>query len=391
MFKILTKLFIKNKDNISDQKVRTAYGALCGVVGIVSNLFIAAIKIIAGLIANSIAIMADGINSLTDGGASVITLFAFRFSNKAADSEHPFGHERLEYISGLFVSIIILIIGGFLAESSISKIINPVPIDTSSFYIILAILIASIFIKVWQFMFYRKAGKTINSTSLVASSFDSLSDVLTTSTVLISLIVARLYEVMIDGYMGLAVSLFIIYSGIKLIKETVSPLLGEAPSEEYVAMIKEKLNSYDNILGYHDLMIHSYGPAKNFITVHMEVDSNIDVMKSHDIIDMIEQDFLNEYNVNLVVHLDPVDTSDEATLKLKNEINLILKTIDEVISFHDFRIVKGKRQTKVLFDVVVPDKFYIKDKDLIEKITEKIQLINVNYIPYIVVDHHYLG
>lgn len=390
MFKLLSKLFIKNREMINDAKVRTAYGALCGAVGIASNLFIAGIKILAGLLSGSIAIIADGINSLTDGGSSVITLLAFRFANAPADPEHPFGHERLEYISGLLVSIIILIIGGFLAESSIKKIINPSPIETNNFYFLLVILITAIFIKIWQCLFYRKAGKKINSKALIASSFDSLTDVLSTISVLVSLIIAHLWGILIDGYIGLAVSLFIIYSGIKLVKDTISPLLGEAPSDELVQMIKNKLSTYKDVLGYHDLVIHSYGPANNFVTVHVEVDANIDIIISHEMIDTIEQDFLNDLNVNVVIHLDPI-VIDEETMSLKEKVSDIIKEIDPLINFHDFRVVKGIKQTKILFDVAVPNKFRIKDKDLRELLTTKIQQINENFSVYIVIDHNYLG
>lgn len=390
MYKLLTKLFIKNRDQVNDNNVRGAYGALCGIVGIVSNLFIAGIKILAGWLSGSIAIVADGINSLTDGGSSVITLLAFKFANAPADPEHPFGHERLEYIAGLFVSIIILIIGGFLAESSITKIITPTPIETENFYLLLGILIASILIKIWQCLFYRKAGKTINSETLIASGFDSLADVLSTVSVAVALMVAHFWDLLIDGYMGLAVSLFIIYSGIKLVKDTISPLLGEAPSEELVQSIKDKLLSYKDVLGYHDLVIHSYGPANNFVTVHVEVDANVDIILSHEMIDTIEQDFLKDLNINVVIHLDPI-VIDEETTFLKGEVQKIIKEIDERIDFHDFRVVKGIKQTKVLFDVVVPNKFIYKDKDLRDLITKKIQELNSHYLVYIVIDHNYLG
>jgi cation diffusion facilitator family transporter len=390
MFKILTSLFIKDRYNYNNADVRTRYGVLCGLIGIISNLLISISKMIAGFLAGSIAITADGINSLTDSASSVVTLIAFKMANAPADPEHPFGHERLEYVSGLIISFVILIIGAFLAESSIQKIITPVEIDTTKFVLLVSILVVSILVKIWQGRFYKQAGKLINSTTLIASSVDSLSDVFSTFAVLLAIIVSRLWGLKIDGYMGLAVSIFIIINGLQLIKDTISPLLGEAPRKEFVESITDKIKSYDGVLGYHDLVIHSYGPAKIFITVHVEVDARVDITISHDMIDNIEQDFLKEYNFNVVIHMDPVDCCNEYTLLLKEEIAEIIKDIDSYIDFHDFRIVKGVTHTNVLFDVVVPNKYHLTDQELIQVITKKVKEKHKKLNLIIVIDHNYI-
>ena len=389
MYKILIKLTIKDYNNTSNPEVRSRYGIFCGAFGIITNLFISLIKIIAGLISGSIAIIADGINSLMDGASSVITLIAFKLSSAPADKEHPFGHERLEYISGLIVSIVILLVGAFLAESSIKKIINPEEINKSNLYLIIGILVISILIKVWQAMVYKKAGKAIESKALLASSFDSLSDILSTFAVLVSLLISQFISYNLDGIFGLGVSIFIIVSGIKLIKETISPLLGEAPNEEIIKKITNKLTSYDGVLGYHDLVIHSYGASKVFVTVHLEVDAAVDVRKSHDLIDKIEQDFRITDNINLLIHLDPVDLQDEPMMILKEEVKLIIQNIDNELSFHDFRVVKTKNSKKIMFDLVVPPQYKMSDDEIDEKIKTEIKKINPQLNLMITYDHNY--
>jgi len=389
MYKLLVKIFIKNYDETSDSKVRQKYGLLSSIFGIVTNIILCAIKVIAGIIAGSIAIIADGINNLTDGGSSIITLIAFKISGKHADQEHPFGHERIEYVSGLIVSLLIIVIGVFLAESSIKKIINGEAIDIDRFYILVSILIISILMKIWQWSVYRYTGKTINSRSLIATSSDSFNDVIATFAVLISIIVFRFAQINIDGYMGLAVAIFIIFSGIKLVKEATSPLLGEAPSNDLVNKITQKIKEYPGVLGIHDLVIHSYGPAKTFITVHVEVDADVNVNVSHDLIDNIERDFLELYNYNLVIHMDPVNIRDPLTQKLKDKISNIIKKIDENIGFHDFRIVKGITHTNIIFDIVIPMNLNISEEELIAEITKQIKKIDNSYNPIITVDYDY--
>ena len=389
MLKILTKIFIKDND-ISHPKVRTKYGLMSGIVGIFVNISLSIIKIIAGVLVGSIAIIADGVNNVSDGASSAITVIAFKLSDAPADKEHPFGHKRLEYVSGVIVAVMILFVGFILAQSSIDKIINPTTLDFNNYYLIIIILILSILMKLWLWSFYRKVGKLINSETLKVSSSDSLNDVITTFVVLISLIIGRETGLKLDGYFGLAVAIYIIINGISLIKETISPLLGEAPRKEIVEKIADKLLNYNGVLGFHDLVIHSYGPDKRFVTVHVEVDSKICVTITHDIIDKIEQDFLKE-NINMVIHMDPVDINDPYTLDLKDKVAKIINDVNPQLSFHDFRIVRGKTHTKVLFDLVIPCGYKVPDYEIEEELKTRIKEIDNTFTVVIIFDHNYIG
>ena len=385
---LLPKLFIKNYKDYKNPEVRAQYGKLCGIVGIITNLLLCMVKIITGFLIGSISIIADGINNLADAGSSILTLIGFKLSSMPADKDHPFGHQRYEYITGFLVSIIILIIGVLLMKSSIEKLLifEVETIETNIAIVTIGILVFAIFMKCMQSIFYRKNGKLINSTALIATSADSLNDCISTTAVLISTIICVFYpNAFIDGGMGILVSLFIIYSGIKLVKETISPLIGEAPTKEFVDEISNKILSYEGVLGIHDMMIHTYGPEKVFVTVHVEVDSSIDVMISHDMIDNIEQDFMKENNITLVIHLDPIDTKCEETMRLKKKVNDGLYKIDPVLKFHDFRIVKGTTHTNLLFDIVVPVKYSMSENEieqrLLAEIAEEAKIYNlvVNY------------
>lgn len=390
MFQLLRKWFIKS-DDVTSLQVRTRYGMLCGIIGIITNSLLSIVKIIAGIFSASIAILADGINNLSDSASSLVTLIAFRIARSPADQKHPYGHQRIEYISGLIVSFGIVVVGIVLAQSSIQKIINPEPIDTTHFYLLVVMLVAAILIKWWQSRFYKKTGKLINSKALMATSMDSLSDVLTTSVVLIAIVLAKYSTINIDGVMGLVVSIFITYNGLKLIKETVSPLLGEAPPQEFIDNILKKIKSYEGVLGVHDLVIHSYGPAKIFITVHVEVDAKEDIITSHDLIDKIELDFLKNHNFNVVIHMDPVDKNDAYVMELKEQVHNIIQAIDTRLDFHDFRIIRSKKNTSLLFDLVVPNDYELPDKEIKEKIIKNIKKINQNFLVTIIVDHHYMS
>lgn len=393
MKNILAKIFIKDYKNYQKQEVRNAYGKLCGAVGIVSNILLCAVKIITGVLISSVAILADGINNLSDAGSSIITLLGFKLSSIPADSEHPFGHQRIEYISGLIVSFIILIIGVLLMKTSIEKIITgSEAIPKKQVLITMIILFFAILVKLWQSLFYRKNGKLIGSTTLIATSQDSLNDCISTSVVLISMIITYIFpNVVLDGYMGAIVSVFIIISGIGLIKETISPLIGEAPSKEFIDDIADRILKYDGIIGIHDLVIHTYGPAKTFVTVHAEVDANVDITISHDIIDNIEHDFMDKLNINLVIHMDPVDLRCEETRQLKAMTNDILGDISVDLRFHDFRIVKGPTHTNVIFDVVVPIGFRMKNDELKSLIDSKFKDIDKKYNTVITVDQELIG
>ena len=331
---------------------RVKYGMTAGILGIVSNLILCAAKLIVGFIGNSITIVADAVNNLSDAASSVITVFGFRISARPADKEHPFGHHRYEQISALIVAILVLAIGVLLGKSSIEKIITPEETAVTALtYIVLAVAIV---LKIGQMAMYLYFSKKISSDSLRAAAADSRNDCLSTGAVLIAAIVTDVAGVNIDGYMGLAVSLFIVVSSLLLIKDTVSPLLGEPPTKEFVENVRKKLMSYDGVLGIHDLMVHNYGATSStYVSVHVEVDARGDIMKAHDMIDNIERDFHKE-GLNLTVHMDPVETDNpEVSLNL-DRAREILSSMNAGLSLHDFRMVIGDTHTNILFDVVIP-------------------------------------
>lgn len=388
MTDILVRLFIKDYKNTESAHVRGNYGKFAGIVGIATNFILFLIKITAGTLFHSISITADAVNNLSDSGSSVVTLVGFKISGKPADAQHPYGHARMEYISGLIVSFVIVILGFQLAQTSADKIVHPQEARFS--WLTIAVLVVSIFIKLWQCLFYRKIGKTIDSSALVATSFDSRNDILATTSVLIATVITALTGFNLDGYMGVAVALFIMYSGGKLIMETTSPLLGNAPSEELVRRIYKKIQSYDGIVGLHDLSVHNYGVGKCFASVHCEVSVEQDIMVSHDIIDNIERDFLKDMDIHMVIHLDPVITDDERTNELKAEVKKAIERISDQIGMHDFRVVCGVTHSNLIFDIVVPFEFRISDAELIELITDKIRDIDPSYRAVITVDHDYV-
>lgn len=389
MQKLLVKLFIKNYKNTSDPIVRGKYGTLSGIIGIISNILLCSIKIFIGFISSSISIMADGINNLTDAGTSIITLIGFKLSSAPADEDHPFGHERIENITGLIISFLIVIIGFTLGKESITKLINGG--STSEISLITIILMGiSIIIKLWQAIFYRKMAKAINSDALIASSKDSLNDSLSTSVVILGLVIIKLTNFTpIDSILGIGLSIFILISGIKMIIETINPLIGVMPTQEEIDQISEKILSYDGIIGIHDLVVHKYGNCTTFVTAHAEVPSDVDVVVSHDIIDNIERDFRNELNIDLTIHMDPVDNKNPKTLELKEKVNKIVKEINEKLSIHDFRVVYGDTHTNILFDVSMPINFSCTPKELREIITTEIKKINENYFVIIQIDQLY--
>ncbi len=388
MTNLLIKLFVKDNQNTANFRVRGCYGKFAGIVGIASNFILFLIKIIAGMLFNSISIIADAVNNLSDSGSSVITLVGFKISGKPADDKHPYGHARMEYISALIVSFIILFLGIQLILSSIDKIIHP---QIAQFSIIsVLVLAAAILIKLWQYLFYRKIGRTINSSALMATSVDSRNDIITTSAVLIAAFITYLTGFNLDGYMGVLVALFILVTGIKLINDTISPLLGVAPSKEIVDGIYNKILSYDSIMGLHDLTVHNYGAGKCFASVHCEVCAEQDIMVSHDIIDNIERDFLKDMGIHLVIHLDPIITNDERTNELKAIVKNLIVEISPKISMHDFRVVWSVSHSKLIFDIVVPFDFQWSNEELIEQISDRIHKLYDNYHSVITVDHDYI-
>lgn len=356
--KFLRKLFIKDYQDTQNPTVRFRYGLVAGIFGIISNALLCVFKLIVGIIGNSITIIADAINNLSDAGSSVVTLVGFKLSATPPDKDHPFGHARYEYITSLLVSVTVLFIGILLLKSSIEKCISPEEVSINAYtYIVLG---AAIVMKLVQMLIYMDFSKAINSGALKASAADSRNDVLTTLAVLISTVVIDVAgdkispKVSVDGIMGIAVSAFIIVSSILLVKEAISPILGEKPPKELVDKIIAKILSYDGVIGVHDLVVHSYGENHCFVVAHVEVPADVEITKSHDIIDNIEHDLWNEMHVRITIHMDPVDTKNKQLADLKLRAQTALANLDENLSLHDFRLVSGETHTNMLFDVVIP-------------------------------------
>lgn len=356
--KFIRKLLIKEYQDTQNPKVRFRYGLVAGIFGIISNALLCVFKLIVGIIGNSITIVADAINNLSDAGSSVVTLVGFKLSATPPDNDHPFGHARYEYITSLLVSVTVLFIGILLLKSSIEKCITPEAVSVNVYtYVVLG---AAIAMKLVQMLIYLDFSKAINSGALKASAADSRNDVLATVAVLISTIVIDVAgdkispKVSVDGIMGIAVSAFIIVSSILLVKESISPILGEKPPKELVDKITAKILSYDGVIGVHDLVVHSYGENHCFVVAHVEVPQDVEITKSHDVIDNIEHDFWNEMHVRITIHMDPVDTKNEKLAELKLRAQNALANLDEGLSLHDFRIVSGQTHTNMLFDVVIP-------------------------------------
>ena len=387
MGKLLIRIFVKDHENTDDPRVRERYGKFAGVVGIVSNLILCIMKILIGLVSRSIAIIADGINNLADASSSIITLVGFKLASQPEDEDHPYGHARIEYLTGLFISIVIIVIGLQLLRTSIDKILHPDPLEFSCLTII--ILVAAILIKLWQSLFNRSIGRKIRSVTLMATAADSRNDVISTSAVLISVIVGKFTGIQIDGYMGSLVALFIIWSGIQLVRETTSPLLGEAPDQELVDSIAEIVKKEPGVLGIHDLMVHNYGPGKIFASMHIEVDADGDLMESHDMIDNIEKRIKDELHVEFVVHMDPVKTDDTLITKMKKIIADALLPLDGVDNIHDFRIVPGPTHTNIIFDVVLAADCSLSEKEITGIAAEAARSVDNDFYVVITFDHAY--
>lgn len=386
MIEFLIRRFVPDWQQVQHTDVRERYGTLAAAVGILSNIFLCIIKGLIGLFSGSIAVTADAVNNLSDAGSSVITLLAFKIAGKPADEEHPYGHARMEYISGMAVSFIIILLGLELMGSSFEKILHPEEVGVSALTYL--VLIVSIAVKLWQGMFNRNLGKRISSEALQATAADSLNDVFSTGAVLLSTLVYQFTAIPIDGWVGMLVAIFITISGVKLIMETGSPLLGQAPDPQMVRELEEKITAYDGVIGIHDLQVHNYGPGRVFATVHAEVPANRDILVSHDIIDNIEREVGHEMNLNLVIHMDPVVTDDERLNQLHAQVQQIVAGIDSNLSMHDFRAVFGPTHTNLVFDVVVPPGFSLSDSELSRRIEQQVQTLG-SYFCVITVDHNY--
>ena len=389
MISVLTKIFIKDYTNTSDVKVRQLYGMLCGAVGIALNVLLFLMKFIAGQLSGSIAITADAFNNLSDAGSSIITLVGFKMAGQKPDSHHPFGHGRIEYISGLLVSVIILLMGVELLKSSIDKMLHPEAIDASP--LVLVILVVSICVKLYMFLYNSRISKKIDSAAMMATAKDSISDSVSTMVVFVTTLLAYFMGVKADGWCGILVALFVIWTGIGAMKDTVGPLLGQPPEPEFVKHIEDIIMEYKNqgVLGLHDLVVHNYGPGRVMLSVHVEVPSTGDILVLHDMIDLIEHRLAHDLNCSAVIHMDPVCVNDELTNHIKHKIEEIVAGMEGNVRFHDFRIVHGPTHTNLIFDVVVPYDYVMSDEEVILYMEKQIKEIDENYFAVIDVDKAY--
>ena len=393
MTSLLIKLFVKNYKDTNDKTVREHYGTLGSLVGIFCNVLLCLIKITAGLIAKSMSIIADGLNNLSDMGSSVITMIGFRLSGKPADKDHPYGHGRMEYMSAFIVSVLIIIVGFELALSSVKSLIFG---DKAPRYTVLSIIIlaVSVFVKLWMYLFNRKLSKLINSDALSATAQDSINDAVTTTAILISTLISYFINVPfnLDAIMALLVSMFILWSGISSAKGTITSLLGKAPDKELVEKIEHTVMSFDGFLGIHDLIVHDYGPGRQFASLHIEVPQNVNIVECHEQIDLCEKVVLEQTGVNLVIHMDPIDTDNEVVTNTKNLILKLVKNIDDRLTIHDFRMTPSSNQrTNLIFDVVLPADSDMTDEYIISQISKKAREINETFACVITVDRDMTG
>ena len=388
MTKFLINVFIKDKNNIENQEVRGKYAMLSSITGIIVNILLSVFKIIIGAISNSMSIISDGLNNVSDAGSSIFTMVGFKMSQKKVDAEHPWGHGRMEYITALFVDILIILVGFELLQSSVDKIINPVMPEISNITIML--LIVAILAKLWLFVFYRKIAKKINSTAIKGTAYDSISDSISTLAVLISAFVTRFARINIDGYVSFLVSIFILITGYKAIKEIIDILLGQKPDQEFVEKLEEFTKKYKEIEGIHDLMVHDYGPGRKIVSFHAEVPADSDILKAHDIIDQMEQDIFEEFGCITTIHMDPIVVDNEEINHMKEETEKIVKDINKNFTIHDFRMTDGGERINLIFDLVIPAGEKIDVEQLVLEVRKKIHNRNEKYYAVIKVEHSYV-
>lgn len=381
---LILRIFVRDHKNTEDPAVRDKCGRVAGAVGIVTNFLLFLMKIIVGTAFHSVSVTADAVNNLTDSGSSVVTLIGFKMASKPADEKHPFGHARIEYLSGVIVSFIVIFLGLQLGMSSIEKIITPE--ENALTPVALIVLVVSILAKLWQCLFYRKVGRMIKSESVEATSKDSRNDVIATSVVLLGAVITMLTGVNLDGYMGAAVALFIVFSGVQLTISTADPLLGQAPEGELVQTITEKMLSYPGIIGMHDLAVHNYGVGRCFASAHCEVDAKNDILVSHDLIDNIERDFSRDLGIHMVIHLDPVIVGDARTDALHRKVQSLVTALYPTVTIHDFRVIWGVTHSNIVFDAAVP--FAVKDSDAVitQKLEAEIQKLDPDYRTVVTID-----
>ena len=386
MISLLARLFLKTEGR-DEAALRKEYGILCGAVGIALNVLLFAGKFFAGTLSGSIAITADAFNNLSDAGSSFVTLLGFQLAGQKPDSDHPFGHGRIEYLSGLAVSMLILLMGFELAKSSLDKILHPAPVDSS--WLVIAILCVSIAVKLYMSFYNRSLGKKLNAPAMLATAADSLSDSVATTAVLIATLVGRFSGLMIDGWCGILVAAFILWSGFNAAKDTINPLLGTPPTHEFVDQIKHLVMAHPAIIGIHDLIVHDYGPGRVMISVHAEVSASENVLELHDEIDNVESELREKLGCEAVIHMDPIVTDDGITEETRERVAALVHCIDDAINIHDFRMVAGPSHTNVIFDAVVPYGFRLTDSEVEEKIKTAVRTLDGNYFAVVKVERSY--
>ena len=384
MTSLLCKLFIKNYEDVRSPRVIRAYGTLSSVLGIILNILLSAFKLLAGVLSASVSITADAVNNLSDAGSQVISLISFKMSAKPADKDHPFGHARFEYVASMIVSLMILSVSFELLRSSVNKIISPTSTEIGT--LSTAVLVISVAVKLWIFLFNRKIAKRINSTMIKATSLDSLSDAAATLAVLVSMLISKHTELATDGYMGIAISVLIFIAGIKILLDTKNSILGSPPDPETVSDIARIVEEYPDILGIHDLVVHNYGAGNTIASLHAEVDGEKNVFETHDVIDNIEKRLFSELGVRTTIHMDPIVTNDEETDALKTEVIKIVTLTDPVLTIHDFRFVKGITHSNLIFDVCAPFELKLSDEELKMSISSNLSKLNPNYFAVITID-----
>ena len=387
MLTFLARRFIPNWEDTSSPTVRKAYGVLCGAMGIALNLLLFAGKFLAGRLSGSIAITADAFNNLSDAGSSVVTLLGFHLAGQKPDIHHPFGHGRMEYLSGLAVSALILLMGAELGKESIGKVLHPESVSGGP--LVIAILAVSIAVKLYMMAYNRSIGKKLNAPALLAAATDSLSDSVATTAVLLATLAGQVFGWKIDGWAGLAVAGFILYAGIGAARDTISPLLGNPPTPEFVSEIKELVMAHPEVLGIHDLVVHDYGPGRRMISLHAEVPASGNLLELHDVIDSAEHELRRQLGCEAVIHMDPIVTDDGITAETREKVAALAQCIDDAISIHDFRMVPGPTHTNVIFDAVVPFGFRLTDREVAEKIRTAVQTLDGNYFAVVNVEHSY--
>lgn len=388
MVGLLAKIFIKDKDNTSEKCVREAYGVLGSVVGLILNALLFLGKFIAGSLSGSIAIIADAFNNLSDAASSIITLVGFKLAGKKPDPDHPFGHGRFEYVSGLVVSFLIIYMGVELVKNSISRIFSGETVESSA--VIIGILIASVVVKGYMALYNFRIGTKIKSASMKATATDSMSDMAATSVVLIATVVGHYTGIRLDGYCGLLVSVFIIWAGIGATKETLNPLLGAKPDSEIVKNIEKIVMSYEGILGIHDMVIHDYGPGRLMISLHAEVPGDGDIFVLHDLIDCIETDLSEKLSCEVVIHMDPIESNNEVVMQMRTTVRQVVRELDPVFDIHDFRMVQGPSHTNLIFDVVIPQSYELSDAEVEQQVKDAIRKIKDNYFAVVKIEKSYV-